>query len=47
MIRPHGVDLLDLVRERRRLVDEQLQEIVWRALARQQLELPVDRPAPR
>lgn len=30
MVRPHRVDLLDLVRERRRLVDEQLQKLVWR-----------------
>ena len=43
---PNSIDLLDLVRERHRLVDEQLQEIVWRGLASQQLELLVDCPAP-
>ena len=46
MVRPHGVDLLNLVRERRRLVDEQLQELVRRGLAREQLELLVYCPSP-
>ena len=46
MVRAHGVDLLDLVAERRRLVDEQLQELVRRALAREQLELAVYRARP-
>ena len=46
MIRPHSIDLLDLVRERRGLVDEQLQELVRRALAREQLELAVYRARP-
>lgn len=43
MIRPHCVHLLDLVRERHGLVDEELQEVVRRRLARQELELLVDR----
>ena len=46
MVRAHGVDLLDLVAERRRLVDEQLQELVRRALAREELELAVDGARP-
>ena len=47
MVRPNGVDLLDLVAEGHRLVDEELHEIVRGRLAREQLELPVDRRAPR
>ena len=47
VVRSHSINLLDLVRERRRLVDEQLQKLVWRRFAREQLELFVDCPAPR
>lgn len=41
-----GVDLLDVVRERRRLVYEQLQEVVRRRLAGEKAELEVDRAPP-
>ena len=47
MVRAHGVDLLDLVAERDRLVDEELDKVVRRGLAREQLELAVDRARPR
>ena len=47
VVGPHRVNLLDLARERRRLVDEQLQKLVWGRLAREQLELLVYRSAPR
>lgn len=47
MVRAHGVDLLDLVAERHRLVDEELEKVVRRRLAREQLELPVHRARPR
>ena len=47
MVRADGVDLLNLVAERHRLVDDELQELVRRGLAREQLELSVDRAAPR
>ena len=46
MVRAHGVDLLDLVAERRRLVYEQLQKLVRRALAGEELELAVYRARP-
>lgn len=29
MVRPHGIDLLNLFTECRRLVDEKLQKIMW------------------
>ena len=43
MIRSDRIHLLDLVAERRRLVREELYEVMWRRLARQKLELSVDR----
>lgn len=46
MVGAHGVDLLDLVGEGGHFVDEELQEVVWRAFAGEQLELLVDRAAP-
>ena len=46
MVRAHGVHILDLVAERRRLVDEQLQELVRGTLAREQLKLAVYRARP-
>ena len=46
MVRADGVDLLDLVAERHRLINDELQELVRRGLAREQLELLVDRLAP-
>ena len=46
VVRADGVDLLDLVAERHRLVDDELQKLVRRGLAREQLELLVDRLPP-
>jgi alpha-D-ribose 1-methylphosphonate 5-triphosphate synthase subunit PhnI len=46
VVRAHGVDLRDVLAERRGLVDDELQERVRRGLAREQLELAVDRVAP-
>ena len=46
MVRAYGVDLLDLVAERHRLVDDELQELVRRGLAREEFELLVDGPTP-
>ena len=47
MVRADSVDLLDLVAERRGLVDEQLEELVRRGLAREELKLAVNRARPR
>ena len=47
MICPDGVDLLNLIAKGDSLVDEQLEELVRRGLAREQLELAVDRARPR
>ena len=46
VVRAYGVDLLDLVAERHRLVDDELQELVRRGLAREQFELLIDGPTP-
>lgn len=46
MIRAHGVDFFDLVAERHRVVDEQLQELVWCRFASEELELVVDSARP-
>lgn len=46
MIRPDSVNALDLVAESDRFVDNELKEVVWRALSREKLELEVDRPGP-
>lgn len=46
MVRSHGVNLLDVVRERYGLVYEELYEVMRRRLAGEKLELLVDRPSP-
>ena len=46
VVRSHGVDFLDLVGEGDRFVDEQLEELARRGLAREKLELAVDRVGP-
>jgi hypothetical protein len=46
MISADGVDLFDLVAERRGVVDEQLQKVVRRGFAGEELELAVDRARP-
>lgn len=47
MVGAYSVDLLNLVAERRGLVDEELQELVGSRLPRQQLKLVVDGARPR
>ena len=46
MVSPHSIHLVYFVRERHRLVDEQLEEVVRRGLSGEQLELLVHRPVP-
>ena len=46
MVRPDGINLLNLVRKRRRFVDEQLEELVWCRFACKELKLLVYCPAP-
>lgn len=46
MVCSNRVHLLDLVRERRSFVDEQLYEIMRGGFSSEQLELFIDRPAP-
>ena len=47
MVRAHGIDLVDLLVERHRLIDDQLQEIVRGRLSGEQLEFLVDRARPQ
>ena len=46
MVRAHGVDLLDLVAERERLVEDELQELGWCGPPGEQPELLIDRRPP-
>ena len=46
MVCPHSIHLVYFVRERHRLVDEQLKEVVRRGLSGEELELLVHRPVP-
>ena len=47
VVRSHGVDLFDLVAEGDGLVDDELDEVVRRGFAGEQLELAVDGVPPR
>lgn len=46
MVRPHGVYLFDIITEDHGLVDDELNEVVRRRLAREELELAMYRAAP-
>ncbi len=47
VVRAHGVDFLDLLAEGDGLVDDELDEFVWRGLPGEELELLVDGASPR
>lgn len=47
MVRAYGVDFLDLLAEGDGLVDDELDEFVWRGLPGKELELLVDGASPR
>lgn len=47
VVRPHGVYLFDIITEDHGLVDDELNEVVRRRLAREELELAMYRAAPR
>lgn len=47
MVRPHGVNLLNLVTECRCLVNQKLEEIMFRGFSGEQFELAIDCSSPR